>query len=433
MENRPYQDFLFSIDQGKYTHNSVRLITFQITDSCDCACSYCYQINKGQSYMSQATAKQCVDLLFEMYEKDEASAYINKNTEAIIFEFIGGEPLLNVEIIDFICSYFLKQCVIKKQTNWIIPFRISMISNGQSYFNEKVQSFLKKWQNYLSFSITIDGPKDMHDSCRKTVSGEGTFDQAYQALLHYKNNYSHNTICATKVTVSPENLPFLNSIFDFFIENNIVIYSNPIYEHNWTIDEGSTYYQCLKKFADKLLLSPGLDNMFFVEDFFVPMDEKNNENWCGGTGAMICFDPNGTIYPCLRYMESSLGDEQKPLVIGNINEGVYKTETAKKIQQHFSTITRRSQSTDECFYCPIAAGCSWCSAYNYQATGDPNIRVITTCNMHKAKSLANVYYWNKYYKQHKINKVFKMYLPKEEALKFISLDEYQMLYELQLD
>ena len=66
-----------------------------------------------------------------------------------------------------------------------------------------------------------------------------------------------------------------------------------------------------------------------------------------------------------------------------------------------SNITRKSQSTEECFNCPIAAGCSWCSAYNYEQFGTPNKRATNICCMHKAASLANVYYWNKIYSKNK--------------------------------
>jgi hypothetical protein len=45
-------------------------------------------------------------------------------------------------------------------------------------------------------------------------------------------------------------------------------------------------------------------------------------------------------------------------------------------------------------------------------------------------SLANVYYWNSLYKYLDIDKVFKMYLPKEKALKIISEDEYNYLLNL---
>ena len=50
--------------------------------------------------------------------------------------------------------------------------------------------------------------------------------------------------------------------------------------------------------------------------------------------------------------------------------------------------------------------------------------------MHKARSLANVYYWNKWYKQQGIDKKMKMWLPEEEALKIISKEEYDMLKKL---
>lgn len=50
--------------------------------------------------------------------------------------------------------------------------------------------------------------------------------------------------------------------------------------------------------------------------------------------------------------------------------------------------------------------------------------------MHKARALANVYYWNKWYRQNGIDKKFKMYLPREEAEKIISPKEYDMLLQL---
>ena len=78
----------------------------------------------------------------------------------------------------------------------------------------------------------------------------------------------------------------------------------------------------------------------------------------------------------------------------------------------------------------MASGCGQCVAWDYQQNGDPNIRSTNICAMHKARSLANVYYWNKWYKQNGIDETFKMWLPKEEALKIIDEDEYNMLSEL---
>ena len=159
------------------------------------------------------------------------------------------------------------------------------------------------------------------------------------------------------------------------------------------------------------------------------MSIKDNTNWCGGDGAMLAFDPNGIAYPCLRYMPSSLGNDQLPFIIGD-DEGIYKTSYQRKVKEELNAITRRSQSTDECFYCPIGTGCAWCSAWNFQLYGSVNKRCTRICPTHKARALANVYYWNKKYIQDGVKKHKELYLPKEECLKIISAEEYNNLLDL---
>ena len=135
---------------------------------------------------------------------------------------------------------------------------------------------------------------------------------------------------------------------------------------------------------------------------------------------MLALSPNGEYFQCIRYMSSSLGEAQEPLCLGNINDGYLNS---LKNQENFDllrSITRRSQSTDECFYCPVAKGCSWCSAYNYEEFGTPNKRATNICMNHKACGLANVYYWNKLYKKLNINKVFENHLSKQDIQKIIN-------------
>ena len=87
-----------------------------------------------------------------------------------------------------------------------------------------------------------------------------------------------------------------------------------------------------KKVADYLLSLPDPGDIyyaFFNENNYKPMDSADTQNWCGGTGAMIACDRDGKLYPCLRYMESSLGTSIKPLIIGDVDTGIYKTAEAK--------------------------------------------------------------------------------------------------------
>ena len=97
-----------------------------------------------------------------------------------------------------------------------------------------------------------------------------------------------------------------------------------------------------------------------------------------------------------------------------------KTEKQNTCVECLKFITRRTQSTDECFNYPIAEGCSWCSAYNYQIYGTPNKRATFICVMHKTRALANAYFWNRHYRAIRSDKRFINYVPREWALEIIS-------------
>ena len=81
----------------------------------------------------------------------------------------------------------------------------------------------------------------------------------------------------------------------------------------------------------------------FDEAAFHPMKEEENGNWCGGAnGGTMSIDPNGDYYTCIRYMESSLNGSQKPLILGDIQNGYVQLEEHKKNDELLSNITRRS-------------------------------------------------------------------------------------------
>lgn len=410
----------------------VRQITFVVTDSCNLQCKYCYETHKGKRFMSFDTAKRIVDYLFEMYDKDEPNGFINRNTTALVLEFIGGEPLLAADLIYETCDYFWKTAL-KRKHPWADNFRISITSNGVCYFNESVQRFIKKFHNRLSFAITVDGDKEMHDSCRVHADGSGSWDEANDALMDYTERYDR--YLGTKVTISPENLEHFHSTVQYFAERGYTeINANPIYEHEWTVEEAQEYYRQLKKIADYMLEDETheYESNIFQEHSFSPIPEQENSTYCGGSGQMLSFDVDGKAYPCIRYMEMSLNGEQEPIVIGDCFNGIYETPEHMRLRDYMDSITRRTMSDDECFYCPIGTGCGCCTAWCYQKFGTMNKRDKNICWMHRARSLANVYYWNKYYQKTGQDKKFKMLLPAEQALQIVDQEEYQRLVELSL-
>lgn len=415
---------LFPGDEESMT----RSITFQVTDACNLACSYCYQINKGQRIMKLDYAKKLINMLLDNDEKLSNYCHFEKSP-AIILDFIGGEPLLQIDLIDEICDYFLEEAI-KRNHRWALWHRISISTNGILYFDEKVQNFLNKHWNTVSLSITLDGNKELHDSCRKFPDGTPTYDIVIKAIEDLeKNNY----YMGSKLTIAPDNIKYLYKAFKHMVDIGYKdINANTVYEEGWTVNDAKIYYTELIKIANELLKDENKDIYcsLFEEYFFSPMTEDDNRNWCGGTGDMLAMDPDGFLYPCLRYMESSLGNSVEPYIIGHVNYGIGKKQCEKDKISCLECITRKTQSTEECYNCPIARGCAWCSAYNYQVYGTPNKRCTFSCDMHKARALANYYYWNKYYIKYNIEQRMPIFCPEEWALEIISKDEYNKLLAL---
>ena len=87
--------------------------------------------------MTPDIAKQAIDLLFKMYDDNIEDAIINHTTKGLVIDFIGGEPFMNVELMDYILDYFITTCL-ERNHPWLEHFRVGFASNGMLYFNDDV-------------------------------------------------------------------------------------------------------------------------------------------------------------------------------------------------------------------------------------------------------------------------------------------------------
>lgn len=418
------EEFIDSLSRyfGSPSVGKARTITFQITDDCNLCCSYCYQINKGHHKMPFEIAKTLIDEL--LHNDNLIENYVkSKNSLGVILEFIGGEPLLEVDLIDQIIDYFIEQCIILHHP-WADKFRVSICSNGVLYFTPKVQEFIKKHQTHLSFSISIDGNKKLHDTCRIFPDGTGSYDLAIKAAKHYMQHYDKNL--GSKMTLSTDNINYTFLALVNLWENGYkYIHANCVYEKGWTIDHAKTLYYELKKVAD-YLLNNHLEKIKGTSILNLDLTQQKNisdKNFCGGDGNMLAVDYKGDLYPCLRYMESSIGQNQSPYIIGNVNDGIgYNQQTQDMVAN--LDVSYKSQNPPECLDCPVSSECGWCSALNYQEFGTINKRTTYTCLMHKARVLANYYY------QNKMGGNYPFLINKQDAIDIIGEDETNYLMEL---
>lgn len=365
-------------------------ITFIVTKDCQLACKYCYLVGKNANErMSLATAKLAVDYVLE-HEEDYCH-------ESVVWDFIGGEPFLEIDLIDGICDY-IKSEMFRRNHHWFNSYRFSFSTNGINYSSDAVQRFIQKNRSHLSIGITIDGTKTKHDLNRiYKCTGDGSYDDVVKNIPLWLQQFDNDS--ATKVTISSADIPYITeSVLHLFSLGIHEVDINCVFEDVWKEGDEILFERQLLALADAMVDRYYYKDYvcsFFNEDIGKPMDAKaDNKNWCGA-GIMLSVDAAGNFYPCTRFAGYSLRSK-KPIIIGNVRDGIDKNKL-----RPFLTLNRTAQSPQKCIDCDVASGCAWCQGENYDAADTNTIyqRSTAICKMHKARVRANNYYWNKLYRK----------------------------------
>jgi uncharacterized protein len=404
-----------------------KTITFVDTEDCNLKCSYCYEMHKTGRRMTKQVAKDAIDFLFD---EEKVNGYYSQVTSpAVILEFIGGEPLLEIELMDYIVEYF-KFKAFEVGSPWCYNYMISFTTNGTTFeTDERVQAFLDRNKGKVSVGITIDGNKELHDSCRKFHDGRGSYDIVEKSIKKWVATEENPQ---TKITLSPQNIGFLNEALQNVWSLGIVgAYTNCVFEEGWETEHATTLYNEMIKLADYMLEDERF-RKYYCSLFDNSIGEQNTEdmNWCGGNGKMLAIAPDGKCFPCIRFMKYSLSENRQEQSIGDIYKGLDRVEDNEWLNQ-LKNITMSSQCAYEdnkkCLTCPISKGCSLCTGYNYDKFGDPNHKATFICETHQARVMANYYYWSKLHDLLGLKRNFKLNIPKEWALKIITEEQYDSL------
>lgn len=403
-----------------------RPVTLCVTNACQLRCSYCYEVHKGDRFMAVETARKFIDMV--LTGSGGMDEYINPEiSPAAVLEFIGGEPFLAVDVMDAAADYWFDRCI-ELRHPWAERTMLSVCSNGVAYRDPRVQRWLARHAHHLSFSVTVDGTEAMHDSCRVFPDGRGSYRLASAAALDWM---ARGGRMGSKITIAPGNVGCVAEAVRHMLSMGYdEVLANCVYEAGWNAAHARELYRQMKRlsqwFLDEGMEMDGRYHVsLFDERAFRPKSPDDVENWCGGNGVMLACDWDGRIYPCIRYMEMSLGGDQPPMVLGDVEGGILRKPEHRACYECLKKVDRRTQSSKECFDCPIAEGCSWCTAYNYQVSGTPDWRATYICPMHKARALANAWFWPRYRRQHGDARPYTLYVPDEWALEIVEAEELE--------
>lgn len=156
-------------------NKDITRITLHVSNDCNLRCKYCYahggNYNMQLGYMNVSTAEQFVDFCIYTFN------YIDK------IVFFGGEPCLNIEIMECVCRKFERYYLDKKIQS--MP-KFVIITNG-TILNTKLLELIKSYISYIT--VSIDGEESLNDFNRIDIQGNGS----YKKVAHFIDTIKQQT------------------------------------------------------------------------------------------------------------------------------------------------------------------------------------------------------------------------------------------------
>lgn len=174
----------------------VRLIVLQATPFCNIDCSYCYLPDRGNS------ARISGPVLEALARKLVAEKLLESSVEVC---WHAGEPLTVPpahydDLID----------TLARVLGSAVEIQYSLQTNGTLVNDEWCKYFLRR---RIRVGVSIDGPKYIHDQCRRDRRGIGTFDRVMKGI---ERLHAHGIRPYAICVLRRPSLPYPDEIFDFF-------------------------------------------------------------------------------------------------------------------------------------------------------------------------------------------------------------------------
>jgi len=293
----------FSINKEIFTTNLI------ITNKCNLFCKYCYSNDENIKTIKKSDLIKSLDII------------INSPGKIKVINILGGEPLIEMNLIKDIVKYSKTICSDKE-----VHFTLS--SNGTLLDKEKC-AFIKKNNIYLG--ISLDGDKKTHDANRIDKSGSGTHDIILKKLKYLSKDYIKKYL-RISMTLTPKNIPSLLENFYYLSKITKDIKINPVFFTHWTEED---YYSFIKKFY----LIEKYKWRHKVKETVVDPPKKRSECLFYEN---LSFNYDGNIYVSCPFINNKCINNEK-LLIGSIGKFPKKYLTCKYDQHN-----KRCQT---CGYC----------------------------------------------------------------------------------
>ncbi|MCF8106408.1 MAG: radical SAM protein [Desulfohalobiaceae bacterium] len=364
----------------------IRHTYFIPVSDCNLRCRYCFVEDENKDLlptgkMTSDTAKKAL----EVFAKLTAG-----QREKISLTFYGGEPLLNKPVL---CNSMRYVRELERDGRFEKPVEMSLLTNGVLMDDAVVSCIV---ETGTMVSVSIDGPKALHDAARKDIAQTGSFEHAVKGFAMLREaGVKPGVSC----TLNQYNIHAIEQVVDFIIEElqppgmgfNILL---PTMGSGNPLDVEPEYAAAQLIRAFKRLREKGIyeDRVMrrvlpFTEPFFHFKD-------CMGVGGQIVIAPDGSIGPCQAFLGNAdyfpiNVDELHSNFAGIDSDTIYQYPLFEEWRYRFPLNMVKCADCVAISIC--GGGCPYASMVNHGSIWEIDERIC-----HQAKAIQEWMIWDAY-------------------------------------
>jgi uncharacterized protein len=342
----------------------IQTLVMNLTNQCNLSCQYCYEFGADKvatpegkpKFMDLETAKASVDFLLGQ----------SQGRRSIHITFFGGETLMNFPLLKQVVAYASERAAADGRH---IDF--SLTTNA-TLLTPAIIEFLS--ENRIGVTVSMDGPKEMHDHLRVFSNGRGSYDIIEPRVRALIQNHRTRPITA-RVTLTAgvsdviRIFRHLKHDMGFHEVGFAPVTSSPNQLYtigNQGMDHVLEQFHALADEYLEFALRGEAHGFSNVSDTLAELCQGVNKSHpCGAGLGLLGVGPSGDIAPCHRFVDS---DQH---ALGNISTGIDKAKQSEFLQRgHIDS----KYDCHTCWARPLCAGgCHHEAFVRYGDTGHPNL------------------------------------------------------------
>lgn len=345
-----------------HVNMATSLHIFVVTTRCNMGCVYC-QANNGSEMphlvMDKEMAEKAVDIALQSPE------------QSLCFEFQGGEPLINFDIIKHIVEYTELH-----KLEHIISYTV--VTN-LTLLNDEILDFLAC--HNFGISTSIDGNELVHNNNRPYIDGRGTYEKVVESVGRIRASGLHVGAIETTTRYSLDySKEIVNAYVDMGFDSIFIRPLTPLgkaakywNEIGYTTEEFIEFYG---RSLDELLVI-NKNGRFIKEDHATILLHRIRGDFmnymelrspCGAGVGQLAYYADGNIFTCDEgRMLHEMG--QSTFKLGNVYKSTYRDLINNNICKIVCSASVL-ESLPTCCDCVYQPYCGTCPVVNYALEGD---------------------------------------------------------------